>query len=977
MPSHTFRTINRLAVLATIGCLPFVYATPAASAVSVQLTGPLGSSGPVGTPVQWTASDAANDGLTLQYRWSIVQNGQTVMFRDFFTDATISFAPINEGPYTVTVVARDAANASSTGTATASFTASSLVGSGGGPVVVGTTNPLVAVYSMTCESGSARVMFAPAGAPISTGTATPSKPCISGQSVNFVIAGMRQNTTYNLMHEIASSGGLSTGPQIQFTTGAIPSSVPIPAMTVQGATAGGEGIMLNAYLGGNNVPIAYDTSGNVVWFNYPLFNDGSYTMVRPMNGGTMILTGPNWLQEVDLLGNIVRETNVNRVGEELTGSPFNIINSSIPNRIANFSHDAIRLPNGNTVVLSAIEQIANQGQGNVDVLGDAVLVLDQNWQVVWAWNPFTQLDVMRPAVLGETCQSYQGGCPLLTLVPSGGSANDWTHANSLWYTPDGNIVVSLRHQDWVIKIDYANGTGNGNVIWHLGNQGDFALTGGQQWFSHQHNVSVLGQTVLLFDNANGDYQQFGGSRGLQLTINETTKTANIDVDSRLGVSSLAVGSAERLRTANLWYLWGFANGVESYAGEFNPTRPLATPQVTYHMKSLAYRSFRLDDLYTTKDLLHVEPPPALQFVPVTACRVADTRDPNSPFGGPELAANTSREFVVPNSPCGIPANAAAYSLQVTAVPDGQLNYLTVWPSWQEQPYVSTLNSDGRIKTVAAVVGAGAAGAVSVYATDPTHVVLDVTGYFVPANTASALSFYPLAQCRIADTRNGGLFGSTFGAGETRSLPVLSSTCNIPSTAQAYSLNFTVAPHQNTLYALTAWPAGQSQPYPPTLTDFAGTVTANAAIVPAGSNGNISVNVSHPADVIVDINGYFAPPGAGGLSFYASPECRELDTRTSTGVFSGAMSQNITGSACYVPTAAEGFLLNSTIVPPAPATYLALWSDGQAQPPTSTLDAWDGSIMSNLLLTGTNAGSVNVFSSDPTQLVLDVFGYFAP
>jgi hypothetical protein len=395
------------------------------------------------------------------------------------------------------------------------------------------------------------------------------------------------------------------------------------------------------------------------------------------------------------------------------------------------------------------------------------------------------------------------------------------------------------------------------------------------------------------------------------------------------------------------------------------------------MNTLAYRSFRLDDLYTTKDLLHVEPPPALQFVPVAACRVADTRDPNSPFGGPELAANTSREFVVPNSPCGIPSNAAAYSLQVTAVPDGQLNYLTVWPSWQEQPYVSTLNSDGRIKTVAAVVGAGAAGAVSVYATDPTHVVLDVTGYFVPANTTSALSFYPLAPCRIADTRNGGLFGSTFGAGETRSLAVLSSGCNIPSTAQAYSLNFGVAPHQNTLYALTAWAAGQSQPFAPTLTDFAGAVTANAAIVPAGSNGNISVNVSHATDVIVDINGYFAPPTAGGLSFYASPECRELDTRTSTGVFSGAMSQNIRGSACYVPTVAQGFVLNSTIIPTAPVTYQAFWSDGQAQPPTSTLDSWDGSISSNLLLTGTNAGSVNVFSSDPTQLVLDVFGYFAP
>ena len=874
----------------------------------------------------------------------------------------------------VTVVARDAANESDTQTLSASFTASSLLGSGTIPVVTATQNPLVAIYSLTCSSGSARVMFAQTGTSITQGTATPSKPCVSGQSVNFIIAGMKANTTYTLMHEVASGTTLSPGPQLQFTTGAIPSNVPLPTMTIQGATAGGEGIMLNAYLG-NNVPIAYDTSGNVVWFNYPLSTDGVYTTVRPMNGGTQIQTGPTWLKEVDLLTNVVRETNITRVGEELTGPPFNIISSSIPNRIANFSHDAIRLPNGYTVVLSAIEQIANQGAGNVDVLGDAVLVLDPNWQVVWAWNPFAELDVMRPAILGETCQSFQAGCPQLML---GTTANDWTHANSLWYTPDGNIVVSLRHQDWVIKINYENGTGNGSVGWRLGNEGDFTLTSGQQWFSHQHNVSLVGQTVLLFDNANEDYTQLGGSRGLELIINGTTKTANIVADSRNGISSLAVGTAERLRTANLWYLWGYANGVESYAVEFNPTSPLSTPQVSYHMNSLAYRSFRLDDLYTTKDLLDVEPPPALQFIPVTACRVADTRDPNGPLGGPEMAANTSREFVIPASPCGIPANALAYSFDVTAVPDAQLAYLTLWPSWQEQPYVSTLNSDGRIKTAAAVVGAGAAGAVSVYTTDSTHVVLDINGYFIPANTVPSLSFYPLPPCRIADTRQpSALFGSTFAAGETRSLPLTSSSCNIPSWAQAYSLNFTAIPHAGPLASLTAWPSGQSQPYPPSLTDFAGTVVSNAAIVPAGTNGNILVNVSAATDVIIDVNGFFAPSGPGALSFYASQQCRQLDTRSSSGQFSGVITQNIRGGTCDIPVAAQAFLLNETVIPASTLGYSTSWPDGQAQPSSSTLNALDGAVTSNLLLTGTTAGYVNVFASDPTQLVLDVFGYFAP
>ena len=51
---------------------------------------------------------------------------------------------------------------------------------------------------------------------------------------------------------------------------------------------------------------------------------------------------------------------------------------------------------------------------------------------------------------------------------------DWLHANSVSWSPeDGDLVVSLRTQDWAIKIDYANGTGNGHVVWKLGQGGNF------------------------------------------------------------------------------------------------------------------------------------------------------------------------------------------------------------------------------------------------------------------------------------------------------------------------------------------------------------------------------------------------------------------------------------------------------------------------------------------------------------------------
>lgn len=268
------------------------------------------------------------------------------------------------------------------------------------------------------------------------------------------------------------------------------------------------------------------------------------------------------------------------------------------------------------------------------------------------------------------------------------------------------------------------------------------------------------------------------------------------------------------------------------------------------------------------------------FVPVTPCRIADTRNASGPFGGPALASQSSRSFVIPSSSCGIPSTAAAYSLNVTVVPSGSLGYITIWPTGQAQPVVSTMNSlDGRIKSNAAIVPAGTGGAVSVFATDATNVILDINGYFVPVTTAGALNYYPVTPCRVADTRNstGSLGGPSLAGNQTRSIPVLSSTCGIPSSAQAYSLNFTAIP-QGALGYLSVWPAGQSQPLVSTLNAPTGTLTANAAIVPAGSGGAIDLFVTNTTNMVIDVNGYFAPAGTGGLSLYTLAPCRVLDTR---------------------------------------------------------------------------------------------------
>jgi hypothetical protein len=200
-------------------------------------------------------------------------------------------------------------------------------------------------------------------------------------------------------------------------------------------------------------------------------------------------------------------------------------------------------------------------------------------------------------------------------------------------------------------------------------------------------------------------------------------------------------------------------------------------------------------------------------------------------------------------------------LNFTAVPAGPLGFLTTWPAGQNQPFVSTLNAEtGTVTANAAIVPAGNSGAINVFVLDTTDVVIDINGYFAPAGAPGALSFYPMMPCRVSDTRvspSGAFAGPAMAAGQSRAYPMNSSPCGIPATAKAYSLNATVVPAAN-LGFLSLWPVGVAQPTVSTLNSLDGTTVANAALVPAGTNGAIDAMATDPADLILDINGYFAP-----------------------------------------------------------------------------------------------------------------------
>jgi hypothetical protein len=380
----------------------------------------------------------------------------------------------------------------------------------------------------------------------------------------------------------------------------------------------------------------------------------------------------------------------------------------------------------------------------------------------------------------------------------------------------------------------------------------------------------------------------------------------------------------------------------------------------------------------------ITPSTGLQLVPIAPCRLVDTRLSNGPFGGPPIQGGTYRSFPVPQGGCGIPANAGAYLLDVIVIPLPQLRYLAVYPTGQNPGVTTTTNSpDGRIKGNAVIVPAGTNASIDVYASDETNVLIDIFGYFAPPS-GSTLMYFPLTPCRVIDTRgpDGPLGGPFLRQLFERDFPVLQGPC-IPqgAVALAYSFNVTGIPrNRNGDAAIWVWQQGQPRPLPAVVDARTGIPVSNAAIVPAGTSGGVAAWPNNDTDMVVDINGYFAPPGSGGLSLYAVPPCRVLDTRRGAVGFIGELTVPVLNPSrlpCVVARNAQAFVFSATAYPQGSLEYLTLWADGFPQPNTWTLNAADGAVTSNMAIVSSTNGSIDAYAPSRTQMTLDIMTYFGP
>ena len=471
--------------------------------------------------------------------------------------------------------------------------------------VASTGNTQVASYSVTLsQPGNVSVEFGP-DTSYGFSTSQQHTPATGSLSVNILVAGMKAKTTYHMRAKVELDNGTTATDKDQtFTTGDLPANV-LPNFTV--STTSGltpqPGVELVDAIAQppHQVPFATDLEGNVLWTYDPPETSNQATLIYPLkllpNGHFMAIIGPNYadvtttldrswpdlIREFDLAGNTIRQLTMDDLNAKLASPPFNIT-------LQVFSHDFTELPNGHILV------ICNTIQSGV--LGDVVVDLDQNLNPVWLWNEFDHFDVNRHPM----------------------NFPDWTHSNAIAYSPDdGNFLVSIRHQNWIVKVDYRDGAGTGNVLWRLGQGGDFKLQGAvdpDDWFYAQHDANfVSSNTTGSFKLAimdNGDNRLFSsglicGAAGAPacyttvdvMQVDENAKTASFLFHDKIPPSeySFFAGSTRVLPNTNIEYNLA---GLEPTSSDTVEVTPTDNPQTVWEMKitnANTYRSFRLPSLY--------------------------------------------------------------------------------------------------------------------------------------------------------------------------------------------------------------------------------------------------------------------------------------------------------------------------------------------------------------------------------------------
>jgi hypothetical protein len=450
------------------------------------------------------------------------------------------------------------------------------------------------------------------------------------------VAGMKQSTPYHMRGVIQFADGTTFDDADQtFTTGALPvnlvptiTTTTTPGMTPQSGVELLDMVVITP-AGKLTESVVTDLSGNALWAYQPALPGGpGPNPVKLLPNGHFLIVfsgqpdGANTVvQEVDLGSNVIWQMTTADLNAALASATCAECNVTI----LGLHHDFQVLPNGHLIVLAALTKAlpdATTPTGDIVIdLGDMENVGGNNPnhtpQPVWAWNEFNHLDTNR--------RPY--------------SYPDWTHTNALIYSKDdGNLIISIRHQNWLVKFDYNNGAGAGDILWKLGaklptdttpeDTADFTLmnadgtadTNEEDWFFAQHGPSFVSAnttgkfSLVLFDNGDDRGQAVQGGAGCGgsapnppcystvplFNLDETAMTATFVIHPTTVDYSWFGGNAEVLKNGNVEYDESASVALPANDASIFEVTQTSTPETVWQMHvtgQFAYRGFRMDSLY--------------------------------------------------------------------------------------------------------------------------------------------------------------------------------------------------------------------------------------------------------------------------------------------------------------------------------------------------------------------------------------------
>jgi hypothetical protein len=340
---------------------------------------------------------------------------------------------------------------------------------------------------------------------------------------------------------------------------------------------------------------------------------------------------------------------------------------------------------------------------------------------------------------------------------------------------------------------------------------------------------------------------------------------------------------------------------------------------------------------------------------------------------------------------GIPlTGVTAVSLNLTAVGPTAEGYVTVWPCGSSKPGTSNVNFvKDQIVPNAVIAPVDSTGKVCIASSVASHVVVDVNGWF---GTTSGLN--ALTPVRVFDTRSGAggvpaaKVGALDGSGSVLEVSVLSAIGQSAGTVAAVSLNVTATNTSASKYGgyVTAYPCGE-RPNASNLNFVSNQSVPNAVIVPVSAAGTVCFYVYGQADLIADVNGWFA----GGSGFNSLAPTRVFDTRSGLGGVPGAkvgaldgsgvpLKVQVAGTNGVPPLGAAAVMMNVTVdAPTAPAVggYVTAYPCDVTPPNSSNINFVNGQTIANSVVAPLSVnGEVCFYVYGQAHVLADITGWLA-